>query len=87
MELAVSTVLADFRLTAWDVFEDWWSFRASNRAEGPFLRPQAFPTAGGISDRRRWRGETNFKPITPDYSWLYNGLRTFTLQLGINKTS
>ncbi len=23
MESAVTTVLADFRLTAWDVFEDW----------------------------------------------------------------
>ncbi len=40
MEPAVSTVLADFRLTAWDVFEDWRFFQASNRAEEPLLRPQ-----------------------------------------------
>ncbi len=65
MEPAVSTVLADFRLTAWDAFEVWWFFQASNRAEGPLFRPQAFPTAGGISDRRRWLGEANFKLITP----------------------
>ncbi len=63
MELAVSTLLADFRLTAWDVFEDWWFFQASNRAEGPLFRPEAFPTAGGTSDRRRWQGEAIFKSI------------------------
>ena len=53
MEAAVTTVLADSRLTAWDVFGDWWFFQASNRAEGPLFRPEAFPTAGGISDSRR----------------------------------
>ncbi len=79
MEPAVSTVLADFRLTAWDVVGDWWFSQTSNRAEGPFFRPEAFPTAGGISDRRRWLGETNFRSITPYYSWFDNGFRTFNL--------
>ena len=72
MEPAVSTVLADSRLTAWDVFGDWWFFQASNRAEGPLFRPQAFPTAGGTSDRRRWLSEPNLKSITAYYSWSAN---------------
>ncbi len=73
MEPAVSTVLADFRLTAWDAFGDWRFFQASNRAEGPLFRPQAFPTAGGISDCRRWLGKTSFKSTIPYDSWLDNG--------------
>ncbi len=79
MESAVSTVLADSRLTAWDVFGDWWFFQASNRAAGPLFRPEAFPTAGGISDRRRWLGEANFKSITLFYSRFDNSFRTFNL--------
>ncbi len=54
MEPAVTTVLADFRLTAWDVFEDWWFSRLQtepkDRLSGRRCSPQqaeSLTAAGG----------------------------------------
>ena len=55
MEAAVTTVLADFfGLQRGTCLETGELGRASNRAGGPLLRPQAVPTAAGISGSRRW---------------------------------
>ncbi len=54
MQVAVSTVLAGNQLTPWDVFGDCRFWQASNRAGGPFLRPEAVPTDAEISGSRRW---------------------------------
>jgi len=61
MEAAVTTVLADF--SAYSVGRVWRPAllsRASNRAGGPLLRPQAVPTAAGISGSHRWLTPASF---------------------------